>query len=491
MHEPATLEHASGQNCLSRGRKRLLLIGLIVLPLVLLVTFFYFLLFWQDIRLRKAIAEADRLDLGWRILEMEAKRAVLPDEQNSALILTAAKKLLPAQWPIWDWPYAAENKGRNSEEIVALKDSWWTLEPPVQLDERQIAALREELARATAALTEARKVADLPHGRYLFRYGLDAVSTCPLHTIQTRSLVNLLAYDCLRRAQEQDMEGALASCRAALNAMRALGDEPLPETIGQRSMLHWVALRMIERTLAQGQPSESSLKAVQELLEDEAAQPLFLIGARAERGLQDSALEALQNGETSINQLWSLLYIGLTPFANGWEEMMMRTESVKVARAALLRFNNELVEIAKRPPEQQRQALRQLAATQSELPRLVRDTPTYAFGRARSYHLDLAWMRSAIVMVAVERYRLAHGRWPESLTDLVPLFLERVPVDPYDGAPLRLGRFPEGVILYSVGEDGQDNGGNLRMPMVAGTDMGWRLWDVPHRRQSAARGSGD
>jgi hypothetical protein len=276
-----------------------------------------------------------------------------------------------------------------------------------------------------------------------------------------------------------------------INTARSLGDEPLPYTIGQRIILHWVALQRIERTLAQGEPAEASLAAVQRLLEDEAAQPLFLIGARASRGLLDRAMEALQNGDTSINQMWTLLSIGRTPFVNEWEQMMMRTDSVKVGRAALLRFHNEIVEIAKRPVEEQRQALRELAATQNQLPRLVRDAPSQALELATSCHLELAMMRSAIVMVAVERYRRAHGRWPEALTELVPVFLESVPIDPFDGAPLRLGRFPEGVILYSVGEDGQDNGGNLGKRLSPGTDMGWRLWDVRHRRQSAARGRGE
>ena len=288
------------------------------------------------------------------------------------------------------------------------------------------------------------------------------------------------------------MKGALASCRAILNAVRAIGDEPLPRSMVDRMLKHNLALRQIERVLAQGQASEVSLAAVQRLLEDEAAQPLFLIGARGARAVVDGAMEALQNGEVSIEQVWGVLWIGLTPFASEWDKMLlMRTASVKTSRTALLRFNNQIVEIAKLPAEEQRQPLRQLAAAQSQLPRLVRDACYEAFGVGNNSHLDLAWMRSGIVMVAVERYRLAHGCWPETLTDLVPAYLERVPIDPYDATPLRLGRFPQGVILYSVGEDGQDNGGNLRMPMVAGTDMGWRLWDVQHRRQSAARGSGD
>jgi hypothetical protein len=117
-----------------------------------------------------------------------------------------------------------------------------------------------------------------------------------------------------------------------------------------------------------------------------------------------------------------------------------------------------------------------------------------AFQVANHSHLDLARMRTAIVMVAVERYRRAHQRWPEALTDLVPVYLKTVPTDPYDGATVRIHRLSEGVVVYSVGEDSQDDGGNVessRMAVVRdsilsgkpGTDRGWRLWDAEHRRQ--------
>ena len=49
--------------------------------------------------------------------------------------------------------------------------------------------------------------------------------------------------------------------------------------------LQAVAVRGLERTLAQGEPSEAALKAVQELLEKEADEPLLLYGARGERAV--------------------------------------------------------------------------------------------------------------------------------------------------------------------------------------------------------------
>src|SRR5207237_4729031 len=103
-----------------------------------------------------------------------------------------------------------------------------------------------------------------------------------------------------------------------------LGDERLSISTNERMLLHHLALQKIERTLAQGQPPEEALLAVQRLLEDEAVQPLGLVGTRGARAVHDAALEALQQGKVSINQAWTVLWIGLAGFASNWEESMMR-----------------------------------------------------------------------------------------------------------------------------------------------------------------------
>jgi hypothetical protein len=65
------------------------------------------------------------------------------------------------------------------------------------------------------------------------------------------------------------------------------------------------------------------------------------------------------------------------------------------------------------------------------------------------------------VALAVERYRLAHGKWPQSLQKLTPAFLTKVPDDPFGGGPLHYRRLGDGVVIYSVGPDKEDNGGTL------------------------------
>jgi hypothetical protein len=71
-----------------------------------------------------------------------------------------------------------------------------------------------------------------------------------------------------------------------------------------------------------------------------------------------------------------------------------------------------------------------------------------------------AVLRCAEVACAVERWRLAHaGALPPSLDALVPQFLAAVPEDPMDGKALKFRPRPKGFVVYSIGEDGTDDGG--------------------------------
>jgi hypothetical protein len=86
-----------------------------------------------------------------------------------------------------------------------------------------------------------------------------------------------------------------------------------------------------------------------------------------------------------------------------------------------------------------------------------------------------------IAAIAIKRYQLAHGRLPDSLAELVPAFLSKPILDPMDGKPLRYHPNLDGTfLLYSVGFDGQDNGGtNVSWDSLEeGTDL---VWPIPAR----------
>ena len=65
----------------------------------------------------------------------------------------------------------------------------------------------------------------------------------------------------------------------------------------------------------------------------------------------------------------------------------------------------------------------------------------------------VALMRVARAALAIERYRLTTARLPDKLADSTPL-------DPFTGQPLRYKKLAKGYVVYSVGEDGKDDGGD-------------------------------
>ena len=85
-----------------------------------------------------------------------------------------------------------------------------------------------------------------------------------------------------------------------------------------------------------------------------------------------------------------------------------------------------------------------------------------------------ATRRVAVVAIALKRFQLKHGQWPETLAELAPEFFPSVPIDPYDGKPLRYHPIADGTfLLYCVGEDGVDDGGD---PTSAGSGSASLSW---------------
>lgn len=84
----------------------------------------------------------------------------------------------------------------------------------------------------------------------------------------------------------------------------------------------------------------------------------------------------------------------------------------------------------------------------------------FTVDRARAAQIQQA-IDSARLAVALERFRRNGGGWPTTLDELVPGYLEAVPVDIRDGRPLRYALTADGPLVYSVGPDLVDNTAKL------------------------------
>ena len=99
----------------------------------------------------------------------------------------------------------------------------------------------------------------------------------------------------------------------------------------------------------------------------------------------------------------------------------------------------------------------------------------------------------ARVACALERYRLAHGQYPDTLDALAPQFIGKLPHDIINGQPLHYRRTDDPpsqssgaasgkFILYSVGWNETDDGGQIVFTQdgsVVDREKGDWVWQYP------------
>jgi hypothetical protein len=75
--------------------------------------------------------------------------------------------------------------------------------------------------------------------------------------------------------------------------------------------------------------------------------------------------------------------------------------------------------------------------------------------------LARAQFRLVLVELAIDAFEREHGRPPKDLAELVPKYLAAIPDDPYGSGPLRYRTNGDQYVVYSVGEDGDDDSAAL------------------------------
>ncbi|GAI98102.1 unnamed protein product [marine sediment metagenome] len=60
---------------------------------------------------------------------------------------------------------------------------------------------------------------------------------------------------------------------------------------------------------------------------------------------------------------------------------------------------------------------------------------------------------------ALKIYKVKHGEYPAELSQLLPDILPELPKDPYTGEEYCYHKVAEGFVIYSLGQNLQDDGG--------------------------------
>jgi hypothetical protein len=430
------------------------------------------LLHRNDALLREAEARLDRDDPGWRLDEIESSREQIPDAENSAAVVIAAARMVPPDWPPADFRTAFG-------KLIANE----------RLPDDDFGRLCSELNELDAVTTQARRLTDMPRGRHrivLTRPNIYA--TVPASLALCPPVAQFLGYLALRRAEEGDADGALADCRAAINAGRSTGEQSISVSALVRNGCVTGACTTAARVLGRTQPSPPALTALQGLLEEEDSRNDYYEAMRAERAILHEMIDAIESGQLKFSQ------------ASGTGRIPAERLLTMVWQPELKSEHVAILDLMTRGVEATRLSAPEQIATESGVDAEFRAMPRTAVLRTLmpairrigdTIRRKNALVRSLIACLAAERYRQARGTWPATLADLVPTELAAVPVDPFDGQPLRLRRLADGIVIYSVGPDQTDNGGKLAadspQTFNRGEDLGFRLWDPQNRSVPAGR----
>jgi hypothetical protein len=86
---------------------------------------------------------------------------------------------------------------------------------------------------------------------------------------------------------------------------------------------------------------------------------------------------------------------------------------------------------------------------------------------------------ATLVAIALELYRREKGEWPTKLDQLCPDLLPAVPLDRFDGKPMKYRLLESGPVVYSVGRNKVDDNAQWPTELKPGpecADGDWRLW---------------
>ncbi|MBO0700976.1 MAG: hypothetical protein J2P46_21455 [Zavarzinella sp.] len=427
-------------------------------------------------RLAAVIAELDATDPRWRLDDIEADRGYVPDDQNSALLVPKFQAALTAK------DFVVTRPGVTREGVFE------NLPPNRALDDQGATAIDHAMEGNDAALAIARSFKDYPRGLRRYSYTPDFIGTKLPGLQETRQIVAMLDVEAERLSRDGRPGAALELVRAMLNAARSIEGEPFLISCLVRTACDSLAVRRVERTLGLS-VLKGGLNEVQTALLREADADLFWTGLRGERAGMDMLMTNLRTGRLSVSTYRSLASGagGPAPPVRVRIGDWVREPHVSGDQATYLETITRAREVRHLPEHQQRAALKVIPVPPDEvgtaLTRLL--LPNLAKLHDPSLRTK-AHLRCVAVGLAIEQFRQIRGRWPESLEELPRGLLPAVPLDPFDGKPLKYARRADGVTIYSIGLDEQDNGGNIVdgprwTPDPRGEDIGFRLYNPDFR----------
>lgn len=329
-------------------------------------------------------------------------------------------------------------------------------------------ALLSALDQFKPVLEELRAASHRPRSRFGVEYDADDPITILLpHYLVLQHISHLLEVRASAELELSQTNPAFEDLEFMLRLSDSIKDEPFMMGAAVRGSLMKRADQIIWEGLAKRSWQDAQLQKIQHRLAEFSAFNELDRAMRAERASFGGRTFNYIRGHKNVLRMWlgssdaqPLMYLLAGP--QGWLFQEQISYHQLYDQKVLKGF----------APESGFIQPHVIDANQKALQQSLQQSPIWhhtAFSRLIMENLMKTFQRTAvgqnranqaIVACALERYRLALGKYPATATDLVPRFIETVPLDVCDGKPLKYRLPSESQFsLYSVGWNEKDDGG--------------------------------
>lgn len=360
------------------------------------------------------------------------------------------------------------------------------------------------LSKYDSTVEELRADARLPYSRFPLEYDKDDPAAILLpHLAALKQCAQLLRLRALAELQNGESNQALADIKLTLRLAEAVRTEPILISHLVRVAMMELALQPIYEGLAAHQWSDTQLAELDSTLTGLDFLADYSLSLHSELVLfQGGAFDYLRRHPAELPDLTSYTdnQTSLIPppflchlIPQGWFY-----QNQLVCGRALLEYYLPPVDVtqamvfpakadaADAAVEQETKHLTPYNALEPFfIPIGGRFLPSFGDAILRFTHEQTA-VNLARVAMALERYRLAHGEYPQSLETLAPAYLDKVPHDIIGGQPLHYRRTTDGqFVLYSVGWNETDDGGVVVLGKNSTSEVNLRqgdwVWRYPEK----------
>ncbi|MGO9202920.1 MAG: hypothetical protein ACLQM8_20560 [Limisphaerales bacterium] len=334
------------------------------------------------------------------------------------------------------------------------------------------------LSKYDSTIEELRQAAALPASRFPLNYDSENPAAIFLtHLAPAKGCAAVLRLRALAELEAGQSEKALADVGLALRLIETLRPEPFFISHLVRIAMFQITEQALWEGLAAHRWTDAQLSQLDQPLAALDFVADYQAAMRAENAFQAAMIDFVRHapgklgvlGDIGEGEPFNLPDLACRFMPSGWFYQNELRNSKFILERFLPVADARQQTIS---PALAKQADKSLGA--------MRLTPYTFLGRmflpglangARRFAFAQTAVNLARTASALDRHRLARGKYPETLAVLAPQFIAKVPRDPVCGQPLHYrptdgGRF----ILYSVGWNETDDGGTVSLAKGGSVD---------------------